>query len=72
VAGECATRYAEARGQTAAAGRMAAVSGRRLTRANDGWRIPLAGRAVGQCCVDWAVTLHFLEPDEDGERAPDA
>lgn len=31
----------------------------RLVREGNGWRLPLAGCAVVQCCVDWALTLRL-------------
>jgi hypothetical protein len=34
-----------------------------LVDAGDHWVLPLAGREVTQCCVDYAVTLVVAEPD---------
>lgn len=34
-----------------------------LVDAGNHWVLPLAGREVTQCCIDYAVTLVFAEPD---------
>ena len=34
-----------------------------LVRAGDAWRLPLAGLAVAQCRIDYAVTFSFDSPD---------
>jgi hypothetical protein len=33
-----------------------------LVEDGDRWVLPLSGCAVGQCCVDWAVTLRLDHP----------
>jgi hypothetical protein len=42
---------------------FARVTGIRLVEDAGPWRLPLAGCAVSQCCVDWAVTLRLEHPD---------
>lgn len=42
---------------------VAVVTGPRLVRDGGRWRLPLVGCSVGQCCVDWAVTLRFGQAD---------
>jgi hypothetical protein len=41
---------------------VAVVTAARLVRDGNGWRLPLAGCAVVQCCVDWALTLRLEHP----------
>lgn len=45
-----------------AVARVAVVTAARLVRDGNGWRLPLAGCAVVQCCVDWALTLRLEHP----------
>lgn len=33
-----------------------------LVEGDDRWVLPLSGCAVGQCCIDWAVTLRLDHP----------
>lgn len=39
------------------------MTGFGLERDGNRWQLPLVGCAVGQCCVDWGVTLRFLHPN---------
>jgi hypothetical protein len=41
---------------------MAIVNQTRLVEEVSGWRLPLEGCPVRQCCVDWAVTLRIEHP----------
>jgi Family of unknown function (DUF6188) len=45
------------------AGLAVIVTGGRLVGDRGGWRLPLARCTVGQCCVDWAVTLRMDAPE---------
>ncbi len=39
------------------------MSSRELVEGADNWELPLEGREVTQCCVDYALTLILGEPD---------
>ena len=34
-----------------------------LAEEHDYWLLPLKGRSVTQCCVDYAFTIYLVEPD---------